>query len=181
MNSIPESAFPPLRQQILVLRIIVLAVVACAATFGGIAIAGNLGKPQLWAGKLEPMNLVLLAFGSAALLAGLIVPAIVFHHVAPLAAVSSELERKYGPEVAGVLKIQTRIQTATIAACALFESGAFANLVGYFLTVELLHLPLAGVLILAILARFPWPGACERTIETELRRSQEKLDFGQRV
>jgi hypothetical protein len=83
MNFIPESALPPLRQQILVLRIIVLALVAGVAIFGGYAIAQNLGKPQLWAGKLDAFNLILLAWGCVMLLAGLVAPAIVFRYFSP--------------------------------------------------------------------------------------------------
>jgi hypothetical protein len=80
---------------------------------------------------------------------------------------------QHSPEAQRVLAIQGRIQTATIVGCALFEGGAFANLVWYMNTGELLHLAMAGLLLLGILARFPLPGACERRIADELRRQEE--------
>ena len=78
------------------------------------------------------------------------------------------------PAIAPFSRYNRRIQTATIVGCALFEGGAFANVFGYMQSAELLHLILAGVLLLAILARFPLSGTNEQRILDELRRAKEQ-------
>ncbi|MCI0357125.1 MAG: hypothetical protein L0211_01400, partial [Planctomycetaceae bacterium] len=109
-------------------------------------------------------------------LLGTILPGIVFRLVKPNPAMARQSAAS-SPELARVLMIQNRIQTATIIGGALFEGGAFANLFWYYTQADLLHLAVAGLLLLGILARFPWPGACERKIENELRREREEASF----
>jgi hypothetical protein len=107
---------------------------------------------------------------------GAVLPAVIFAagRGSPQSAPSALAKT---PEAARLLSIQQRIQTSTIIACALFEGGAFANIFGYSMTRELLHLILAGVLILGILSRFPMAGSYQRRIDDELRRMQEQDAF----
>ena len=176
MLTIPENARQPLAQQINVLRIIVASMVLGVLAFAGYAIYANLGKPIVLAGKLEPLNLILLAMGLAMLVSGFVIPPIVFRTGNPASRIPASLD----PAIAPVLAIQTRIQTATIVGCALFEGGAFANVFGYMQSGELLHLILAGLLLLAILARFPLSGTSEQRILDELRRAKEQAAMGPR-
>ena len=62
--------------------------------------------------------------------------------------------------------------------CAVLEAGAFANAVGNMQTRESLHLVLAGLLVLGILARFPTTGGYQQQIDDELRRIQERELLG---
>ena len=65
-----------------------------------------------------------------------------------------------------------------IIGCAIFEGAAFANTLAYMQTREVVHLALAGVLLVGILAHFPTAGSYERRIEEELRRMNEEESFG---
>jgi hypothetical protein len=170
----PEElrAIAPLAGQILVLRIVVAALALGVVVFAAVAVVQNLGKPQVLAGKFDVVGIAMLGFGALVGLQGIVLPGIVFRIAKPGSAVMSQFAQ-HSPEAQRVLAIQGRIQTATIVGCALFEGGAFANLVWYMNTGELLHLAMAGLLLLGILARFPLPGACERRIADELRRQEE--------
>jgi hypothetical protein len=171
------SALGPLRQAILTLRIIVVALALGVLVFGAITIAHNLGQPQSLGGKLDVVALAMLGFGLLCGAQGIVLPGILFRFVArPNPALLSQFAQ-HGPEVARILTIQSRIQTATIVGCACFEGGAFANLVWYMNSGELAHLALAGLMLLGILARFPLPGACERRIADELRRQNEEASL----
>ena len=178
MLTIPEIARQPLAQQVNVLRIIVASMALGVLAFAGYAIYANLGKPVVLAGKLEPLNFVLLAVGVATLILGFVLPPIIFRAAAgnPPPGLSASLD----PAIAPLLAIQARIQTATIVGCALFEGGAFANVFGYMQSGESLHLILAGVLLLAMLAHFPLSGTSEQRILDELRRDKEQAALGPR-
>jgi hypothetical protein len=168
--AIPDSAREPLRAAIRTLRIIVFALAAGVVIFGFFVVFQIAVKPVVLAGKLEPLNLILLGFGGLMLLLGAVLPPLLFH----LRAQNPPAKVTWPAEAEPVMEIQSRIQTATIIGCALFEGGAFANLFGYMKTGELLHLILAALLVVGILARFPLPGACEAKIERELRRKSEQ-------
>lgn len=178
MLTIPEHARQPLAQQINVLRIIVASMALGVLAFAGYAIYANLGKPLVLAGKLEPFNFVLLALGVATLILGFVFPPIIYRAAAgnPPPGLPASLD----PAIAPLLAVQSRLQTATIVGCALFEGGAFANVLGYMQSGELLHLILAGILLLAILARFPLSGTSEQRILDELRRDKEQAALGPR-
>jgi hypothetical protein len=170
------SQLAPLRSQIRVLRIIVFALAAGVVAFGVYAIIHNWGQPQTFAGKLDLPGIVMIVVGLLLGLQGIILPSILFRFIKPNPAMASQFA-VHGPDMSRVLAVQNRIQTATIIGCALFEGGAFANLFWYMTTAELLHLVVAGLLLLGILARFPLPGACERRIEDELRREREEASI----
>jgi|GEM_PF-1862528 hypothetical protein len=170
------SQLAPLRSQIRVLRIIVFSLAAGVVGFGVFAIVQNASRPQAFAGKLDFPGIIVVGMGLFLGLQGLILPGILFRFVKPNPAMASQFAA-HSPDVAHVLMIQNRIQTATIVGCALFEGGAFANLFWYLTTAELLHLVMAGLLLLGILVRFPLPGACERRIEDELRREREEASI----
>ena len=164
------------RQPIMMLRIIVLALALGVVSFAAFAVAQSMGKPQVLAGKFDSLNLILLGVGITSLALGIILPAVIFASGRGSSPAGPATLAKT-PEAARLLSIQQRIQTSTIIACALFEGGAFANVFGYMQTREMLHLILAGVLILGILARFPTAGAYQRRIDDELRRMQEDDAF----
>jgi hypothetical protein len=167
------------------LRILVLAMALGVAVFAIVAVIQNIHKPLVVAGRLQPFNIVLLGMGLAAIPLGLVLPAMIAssnrgtpNKDAPNRGASPALAAPAKtPNEARRMAIQQRIQTSTIIVCAIFEGGAFANLVGYLQTGELLHLIVAGVLLLGILSRFPTAGAYERQIEDELRRMQDEEAF----
>jgi hypothetical protein len=174
---IPASADAPLSQQIRVLQIIVFALAMGVIVFAGVAIGQNLGKPHTLAGKFEPLNVAMLAFGGVAFVMGIVLPGIMFRQIQVPTAAQPQFAA-HGPEVVRVLGVQMRVQTATIIGCALFEGGAFANLVAYMTTQELLHLFVAGVLLLGVLARFPLQGSTRERVERELLRMKEEEGLG---
>ena len=143
--------------------------------FGVVTIVENAGQPQTF-GKLDTVGWVMLGFGLLVGAQGIVLPGVLFRFVKPSPAMVNQFGQ-HGPEAARVLVIQSRIQTATIVGCALFEGGAFANLVWYMQNGELTHLAMAGLLLLGILARFPLPGACERRIADELRRQEQQTEL----
>jgi len=167
------GSLQPLRGAILTLRIIVFSLALGVIGFGIYTVVQNAGKPHTIAENLDPMSMIMLVFGLVDGFLGIVLPSVLFRFVKPNAAMAAEFA-VHGPEVARVLSIQGRIQTATIVGCALFEGAAFANLYAYMVRPELLNLLMAGLMLLGILARFPLPGACERRIEDELRREQEE-------
>jgi hypothetical protein len=173
MPSIPNSAQQPLRLQIMTLRIIVVALAMGVIVFGTYVVARNIGKPHFLAEKLDTVSLVLLGMGLATLLLGIVVPSLFFANRRGSPLTPAALAT-YDREAAKVFGILGRLQTATIIGCALFEAGAFANLYGYMETRELLHLGIASVLTMGILARFPFELSTVQRIEEELRRLKEE-------
>lgn len=174
-------------QPLMTLRIIVLAMALGVTAFAIVAAIQNIHKPLVIAGRLQPLNIMLLGMGLAAVPLGLVLPATIAssNRGAPNRNAPQQAPPQLGappahaapakiPHESSRLAIQQRIQVSTIIACAIFEGGAFANLVGYLQTGELLHLIVAGVLLLGILSRFPLTGAYERQIEDELRRMREE-------
>jgi hypothetical protein len=118
----------------------------------------------------------MLAMGAMCLAMGIMLPAVMFRAI----PVPPQVGRQFaslGPEVLRVMHVQARIQVTTIVGAALFEGGAFANLVAFMTTGELLNLLAAGVLLLAITALFPWPGRCEQRIAGEFRRQTAEQSF----
>lgn len=171
------GSLQPLRGAILTLRIIVASLAMGVIGFGVFTVVNNASKPHTFAGNLDVPGMAMLAFGLVAGLLGTVLPRLLFRFVKPNAAMTQQFAQ-HGPEVVRVLTVQSRIQIATIVGCALFEGGAFGNLVWYMNSADLLYLAVAGLLLLGILARFPLPGACERRIEDDLRREKEEAGLG---
>jgi hypothetical protein len=167
------SANEPLQRQILTLRIIVVALAIGVIVFAGYAIFSRADKPLVVGANLATLGITMLAFGATQGVLGMVLPAVIFRH-APVPAAATAQLASYDSQTAKVLGIQARIQTATIVGCAMFEGGAFANLVAYMTEGDLLNLVMAGVLLLGVLFYFPLPGACERRIAAELRRMKEE-------
>jgi hypothetical protein len=171
----PENALA-IRQPLVVLRIIVAALALGVISFAVVTIVLNLDKPQALAGKLQPLNLVLLGMGLVVFPLGMLLPKIIFaagRNSPPTGMAAGNLT----PEELRVFAVQQRIQVSTIIGCALFEGGAFANLVGYLQTGEQLHLAVAAVLLIGILAYLPTSASYEQRIEDELRRQKEEEAF----
>ena len=175
MSQSDSSSAQPLaiRAPLLTLRIIVVALALGVGVFAAFAISQNIGKPHVLAGKLEPLNVVLLGMGLVVLPLGIFLPAVIFasSRHQPLRMPPHLIKDPLHGQVLGIMQ---RIQISTIVGCALFEGGAFANLVGYMQTRELMHLVLAGVCVLGILSRFPTTAAYEQRILDELRRLDEE-------
>ena len=170
------ASMAPLRGAILTLRIIVAALVLGVVGFGVYAVAQNAGKPHTL-GNLDSLGVVMLVLGVVDGLLGVVVPRVMLQILRSMKPNAQQAAQwaALPPQVARVLAIQNRIQTVTIVGCALFEGAAFANLYAYLVKPELLHLLMAGLMLLGILAQFPLPGACERRIEDELRREKEEV------
>ena len=161
---------------LMVLRIIVLALAMGVTTFAGVAISQNLNKPHTIAGKFDTQELIFLAMGIIALPLGMILPRVIFASTRSVPTMN--MPPGITPEQMRVVGIQQRIQTTAIIGCAIFEGAAFANTLAYMQTREVVHLALAGVLLVGILAHFPTAGSYERRIEEELRRMNEEESFG---
>jgi len=171
----PESNLA-IRPPLMSLRIIVTALALGVISFAVVTIVINLGRPQALAGKLQPVSLALLGIGLLMLPLGIFLPRIIFaagRNSPPTGAIPGDLS----PEQLRMFAVQQRIQNSTIIGCALFEGGAFANLVGYLQTGEQLHLVMAAVLLIGILAHLPTFASYEQRIEDELRRLKEEEAF----
>jgi hypothetical protein len=157
---------------LMTLRIIVFALAMGVTTFAGFAVSQNINKPHTIAGKFDTQGMIFLAMGVIALPLGMILPRIIFAAGRGVPAMNmppgttSEQVRLFG--------VQQRIQTSAIIGCAIFETAAFANTFAYMQTREVVHLVLAGMLLVGILAHFPTAGSYQRRVEEELRRMDEE-------
>jgi len=167
------AASAPLQGMIRTLRIIVAALAIGVVVFAGYSIYANPGQPLALGTNLDTLGWAMLGFGALQGVLGLVLPPIIFRKLAAQQAALAPFA-KHGPEMLKVLGVQQRIITSTIIGCAMFEGGAFANLVAFLTGRDLANLAAAGVLLLGILAHFPLPGRCERTIAAELRRLNEE-------
>jgi hypothetical protein len=174
------AALEPLQKAILTLRIIVLALASGVILFAVITLLQRRADQPWGIGQnLDTFGVVMLALGAMSLAMGIVLPAIMFRAIpAP-----PQVEQQYAslsPEVRRVMQVQARIQVSTIIGAALFEGGAFGNLVAFMIRGEVLNLLAAVVLLLAILSLFPWPGRCEQRIAAEFRRQAEEQSFRRR-
>jgi hypothetical protein len=161
------------------LRIIVLALAAGVTAFAGYAVYHNWGKPHTLAQKFDAQGLVFLAMGLAALPLGLVIPRLMAR-VTKMEA-PPDVPAGLTPEQATFSAVQQRIQTRVIIACAIFEGAAFPNVFGYMQSRELLHLAVAGILVMAILAHFPLgSGAYEQAVERELQQMEDEQSLTRR-
>ena len=163
----------PLQGMIRTLRIIVAALAIGVVVFAGYTVFANLDKPLGLGTNLDTLGCAMLGFGALQGVLGLVLPPVIFRNrraqpqaLAPFA--------EHGPETLKILGVQQQIVTSTIVGCAMFEGGAFANLVAFLLQQDLANLAAVGVLLAGILAHFPLPGRCERIIVAELRRIKEE-------
>jgi len=151
------------------LRIIVFALSLGVTIFGAYAAIHNADKVQTFGTNV---NLMFLGITVPMFVAGFIVPRLLpgsFQGPAP------------GPndsaEASAVRSAFVAIQTATIVGCALFEGAAFANLMAYFLDAELVHLAVAGIALVCILAHFPIASRIEQRIENQLQAARDEQQF----
>jgi hypothetical protein len=173
--SIPPAAVEPLSGAVMTLRIIIFALTQGVLVFGIVAVVQNWGKPQTLLGNWEPLNLIMLAMAVTLAPLAAVLPLVIFRQMTGSTAPHPHQQPAASdPEVATVLAIQGRWQAAAIIGAAMLEGAAFANLVAYLLSGELLNLIVAGVCLLGIAAFFPLPGSSERRIERELRRQREE-------
>jgi hypothetical protein len=171
------ATLKPLQQAILTLRIIVLALASGVIMFAVITVfLRRHDQPWGIGQNLDTISVVMLAMGAMCLAMGMVLPALMFRAIpAP-----PQVEQQYAsesPELVRVMQVQAKIQVTTIIGAALFEGGAFANLVAFMTSGEVLNLLAAGVLLLAIATLFPWPGRCEQRIAGEFRRQAEEQSF----
>ena len=163
---------------LMTLRIIVLALAMGVATFAGFAISQNIHRPHAIAGKLDTQSLIFLAMAFIALPLGIVLPRVIF--ATTRRAPAMNMPPGTPVEQARVMTVQQRIQTSAIIGCAIFEGAAFANILGYMQTREVLHIALAGILLVGILSHFPTVGSYERRVDDELRRMNEEDALGRR-
>src|SRR5262245_17995 len=168
LESLPSSTATTVGP-LMTMRIIVFSLAMGVTTFAGFAVSQNINKAHTIAGKFDAAGMVFLAMGLAALPLGMILPPIIFAAGRRAPAIPGT-----SPEQARILGIQQRIQTSAIIGCAIFEGAAFANILAYMQTREVVHLALAGVLLVGILAHFPTTGSYQRRIDEELTRMDEE-------
>jgi hypothetical protein len=154
------------------LRIIVFALAMGVTTFAGFAVSQNVNKPHTIAGKFDTQGIMFLAMGLIALPLGMILPRTIFSAGRGVPAMN--MPAGTTPEQVRLFGVQQRIQTSAIIGCAIFEGAAFANVLAYMQSREVVHLAVAGVLLVGILAHFPTAGSYQRRIEDELRRMDEE-------
>jgi hypothetical protein len=167
-NASPDITGAPLTT----LRIIVASLAIGVISFAAVAVNQNASKPHFIASKFDAMGFAILAFSLAALPLGFILPRIVF--AADRGASSLPNLPGATPEQTLLATIQNRIQASTIIGCAIYEVGAFAAVVEYMRSRDLVHLAVGAVLLMGILASFPSAVAYRRRIEDELRRMSEE-------
>jgi hypothetical protein len=170
------ATLQPLQQAIRTLRIIVLAMASAVIMFAAVTLFQRQNQPWGIGQNFDTLNIVMLAMGAMCLAMGIMLPAVMFRAI-PVPLQVGRQFASLGPEVLRVMQVQARIQVTTIVGAALFEGGAFANLVAFMTTGELLNLLAAGVLLLAITALFPWPGRCEQRIAGEFQRQTAEQSF----
>jgi len=159
---------------LMTLRIIVFALAMGVTTFAGFAVSQNINKPHTIGGKFDTPGMMFLAMGLVALPLGIILPRIIFAASRSVPAMKMNWPPGTSPDQARTVLVQQRIQTSAIIGCAVFEGAAFANVLAYMQTCEVVHLALAGVLLVGILAHFPTAGSYQRRAEDELRRISEE-------
>lgn len=159
---------------LMTLRIIVFALVMGVTTFAGFAVSQNINKPHTIGGKFDTAGMVFLAMGLVALPLGVILPQIIFAASRSVPALKMNMPPGTSPDQARAFVVQYRIQTSAIIGCAIFEGAGFANILAYMQTREVVHLALAGALLVGILAHFPTAGPYQRRIDDELRRMNEE-------
>lgn len=163
------------------LRIIVFAMAMGVGAYAAFVISQNLGKPHTLGTGLNSMGITVLGLGVVALVLGFVLPPFILAMgnvpTNPPQGLTPEQLKMVTPDLVRLDAVLQRLQTSTIIAGALFEGGAFANLFSYSMTRELLHLILAGVLLLAIVSLFPTKGRVQQRIDDMLRRVKDEGSF----
>ena len=166
-----QPAADTLRPLVMTLRIIVLALGLGVTIFGVFAAVQNASKAQTFGTNV---NYLFLAVSAPMFIAGFLVPRLL---PASLGGSVPGVVSDDSAEIAAVRSIFAAIQTKTIVGCALFEGGAFANLVTYLTDAELVHLAVSGIALLCILAHFPLRGPIEERIENRLQLLRDEQQF----
>lgn len=157
-----------LRGQVRTLQIIVFALVSGATSHAIYVYVISVPPRRLtvWTFDLPPSNLAMLVFGAVSL-----VMAVILRGALSRTAGASGLQldmSKVAPNDEWPVRILRRQHTSTIISCALAESGAFANNLGYALSGNGWHLVMSGAAIAFILLQFPTLASTGRRIRDQM-------------
>lgn len=148
-----DSSNENMNQQVRAMQIITLALAMGIVVFAVVLLTVIRPEPR----EDEPMFVYLgVGFGLIATVAGFLVPRLV----------ASQLPTS----------LQT-YQTTLIVGAAVFEGGAFFNLMAYMLEGQIVSVAIAGVLMLFILLLFPTVGRVQEWLTNRERREKEHEAF----
>lgn len=131
-------------------RIIVFALVAGVFSFGFVVLSTKGLPPLILNLNHGPLSLIAIVGAAMSLVMSFVVPKML-GKVMPL----NQTPEVSSPKNAPLLLALQQIQTETIIGCAILEGAAFLNLTVAMIEPNLLHLVVAAVVWLFLVARFP--------------------------
>lgn len=163
-----DATLVKLDQQLLVMRIIHIALFAGVAGFSVFAIVAPAGNIEA---TLPHLDWAFAGLGVATAIGGWVLPYLIMAGSSggtPAVAANGDTETH---DALGALG---RLQSAMIVGWAMFEGGAIGNLLWYYSERQALNLAVAGVLLVFLLFRFPRRGAILEQVESRLRQLREE-------
>ena len=159
LDSIPGS-----RGVLMTARILVGALAMGVMIFGGIAMALAFANHQAPREGLPIVSYLMAGMGAMTLVMSFVIQNII---IAPL---RRELGSIPGDQQAE--RVLPVYQTRLLIGCACCEGGAIANLVAFIVEQQWWSLGIAGVLLLAILSRFPTETGLESFIREQIELAE---------
>jgi len=164
LESIPEA-----RGLLMTNRIVVGALAMGVVMFGGIAVTIALTTPEA-PKDLPIVSFIMGFFGAIVLVMSFIVPGLI-------AAQSRKQIRSESTE-SKARSLLTVFATKTLIGCALCEGGALGNLVAFIVEQQWWSLGIVGVLLLAILSRFPTQAGIENFVREQIELAEMEQGRG---
>ena len=160
-------------QQLLICRIIHLALVASVAGFLVFAIVAPAANFEA---ALPHVEWSFAAVGIVTALGGWVVPWLIVGRffASPASATAAQ---GHSEDRDARLALST-LQSAMIVGWAMFEGGAIANLMWYYSHKNPLNLAIGIVLLISLLLRFPSRSGMLDKVEARLRRHREARELG---
>ncbi len=164
LESIPEA-----RGLLMTNRIVVGALAMGVVMFGGIAVTIALTTPEAPI-DLPIVSFIMGFFGAIVLVMSFIVPGLIAAQSRKqISAESTESKAK---------SLLTVFATKTLIGCALCEGGALGNLVAFIVEQQWWSLGIVGVLLLAILSRFPTQAGMENFVREQIELAEMEQGRG---
>lgn len=131
-------------------RIIVFALAAGVISFGLVVLSTKGLPPLILNLNPGPLSLIAISVAAISLFMSFVVPKMLSKAI-PVNRTPEMSSQKNAP----LLMALQQIQTETIIGCAILEGAAFLNLIAAMMEPNLLHLLVAAVVWLFLVARFP--------------------------
>lgn len=161
----PEGRPQTIQQMVRVMQIICGSLAFGAATFAAVAIA--VADPK--AAPSPELSMIAYAFAAISLIISPIAGRLIRNN-----AVSAESPFGQGSPMA----LAAAYQVGLIVSCAMLEGAAFFNIIVHQISGNAIgNLAVAGLLIVAILFRFPTTGRVTEWVASTQRRLREEADL----